>query len=65
MQKGLKVQKRRNLRVNAKDVASATVDSIKDAQDLSDYETTLRAFDLEMKYGPCTGLSRIERYVLV
>mmetsp|Transcript_37598 Transcript_37598/g.83723 ORF Transcript_37598/g.83723 Transcript_37598/m.83723 type:complete len:120 (-) Transcript_37598:806-1165(-) len=30
--------------------------------DLSPEERTLRAFDLTSKYGPCTGLTRLERW---
>jgi hypothetical protein len=32
--------------------------------DISDEERVLRAFDLATEFGPCTGITRLERYVV-
>mmetsp|Transcript_512 Transcript_512/g.860 ORF Transcript_512/g.860 Transcript_512/m.860 type:complete len:117 (+) Transcript_512:206-556(+) len=45
---------------NEKDVKQQSKTIVLEAEE--DYELALRKFDLDMKYGPCAGISRTQRY---
>ena len=47
---------------NVKKSTDAGADQLIDTEELAEMEDQLRAFDLNPRYGPCVGMSRMERW---
>ena len=59
---GLSVERSANLRTRTRASPSILLSLYEGDQDLCSEENLLRSFDLNSRFGPCTGVSRLERW---